>query len=361
MPNVLQASFPRRNNVRGLEKVTVRQVFDHHTLAFLDYQISDKKDYLLPPENAPVQIRWGSSPVGVRGFHGYVNHYETLPDAAGRAMTRLVAIGTSKRMNTMNTSSWQGATRSAIVRDIAARHRLRSVVHDHPYVMEHWATGTRSDFACLKVLAEEIGYRMWVDGATVWFLDPTKMLRTASTMVTPHLSGRDIRHIEVLGGSNIPGVIEASRRRVQFGLDYNTNEFFEVSSGSPGDPTEVIPNAVTTLSEAQQIEDAASRKQRDNLALKATINGNARLYPGALLRVESGRVNNDQGGLWLVNETTHEITQKDFTTRLLGTRSQGQFPLVRTTSTLREAPGLTQTVIRDGVTWEAALQEHVHV
>lgn len=362
MPNVLQAGFYKRKSIRGLEKFTLRQKFGNHTIAFLDYQINDKREFLLPPENTPVTVKWGVSPVGTRTFYGYVNHQEIETDERGTAFTRLVCVGTSKVMNSVNALSWERTTRSGIARSFAEVHNLRSVIHKHPFVLDDWASGTRSDFIALRELADEIGYRVWVDGPTLWFLDPSILLRTASSWDTPVVAPHQIRNVEVMGGSWIPGDIKATRKRVQYGLDYITNQFFEVgSSGDPLHPIEVVPKTVTTVEEASQLEDADARKRSENYVIKSLIDGNARLHPGALVRFPSGRVNSDQAGLWMVNEAVHEITSREFTTWVSGSRGMNQAPLVRATSTLRETPGLSHAMIRNGLTWEAALQEHVHV
>lgn len=360
MSNVLQAGFYRRRAIDGLQRVTVRQKFSNHTIAFLDYKFDNHRDYLLPPENTPTTIRWGSGPSGVRTTYGYINHYETTAGEQGEALTRMVLVGTSKKMNAVNTSTWQGQSYSAVARDIVTRHRLRSVIHDHPFVLENWATGTRSDFQSLKALADEVGYVLWVDGSTAYFLDPTRVFQDASSMSTPRVKNQVIRKAQVLGGSNIPGEMRSSSRRVQYGLDLRTNEFFTATSGDITHPTEVTTATVNTFSEAQQVADAAERKQREYYVLKATLDGNAALYPGAVVQVESGRVNRDQEGLWLTTEATHEITTTDFETQIVATRGADQFPAMRVRSTVRGASGLMPAVVRDGVTWEAALQEHIH-
>lgn len=356
-----QAAFHKRSSVKGLEAVGIRQKFSNHTVATLDYSIRNKHEYLLPPERTPLALRFGDGPTNVRTFYGYVNHYETVTGDNGQAMTRLVALGTSMTMNAANPDAWQGSTRSHIVREIAAKHRLRSVVHDHPYVLTNWATGPRSDFQALKALAEETGFRLWIDGSTVYFLDPSKLLRTASTMSAPMIRQRDIKKIQVMGGTNIPGMLDKATRRMQFGLDYRTNEFFESTSGDKNLPGQMSAVSAATYSEAQAIADAVDRKQQDSYVLKASVRGAAAIQPGTLIRVESGRVNTDQSGLWLVSEATHELTDSDFTTHIVATRGADQQPLLRAQTTVRGAAGLTQAVVRDGVTWEAALQEHVHV
>lgn len=345
----------------GLQKITVRQKFANHTLMFLDYKFDNRRDYLLPPENTPVAAQWGSGPTGVRTTYGYVNHFETTSDDHNEVLTRMVVLGTSKTMNSMTPATWQGQSYSAIARDIVAKHRLRSVIHDHPFVLDNWATGSRTDFQSLKALAEEVGYLLWVDGATAYFLDPNRLFRDASSMTTPRIKNQHVRSLQVLGGSNIPGEMRSSSRRVQYGLDRRTNEFFKATSGDPSHPTEVTAATVNTFSEAQQIADAAERKQRDYYVLKATVDGNASLYPGALAKFDSGRVNSDQAGLWLSTEATHELTTTDFSTQIVATRGVDQHPSARVPSTVRGTSGLVPAVVRDGVTWEAALQEHVHV
>lgn len=361
MPNVLAARFYRHREVTGLQKITVRQKFENHTVAFLDYRITDHKNYLLPPENTLVEAQYGVSPTGVQTFYGYVNHYETTTDDQERAMVRLVAVGTSRVMNAMNPNSWLDTSRSAVARDIVRRYKLRSMIHNHPYVVETWATGARSDFQALKAIANETGYRLWVDGSTAYLLDPLELLRSASSMSTPVVQRRAVRQVQVFGGSNIPGEMEPSTRRIQHGLDYRTNEPFESTSGDPTLPTVVSDSTVNTFGEAQERADATERQQQEYYTLKAQIDGNANLFPGVQVKFESGRVSTDQGGLWLTAEATHEITPNDFFSKIVATRGVDRLPLARVPATVRGASGITSAVVRDGKTWEAAFQEHVHV
>lgn len=362
MPNVLNAVFPGSGpSVRGLQRVLVRQKFANHTVAFFDYAFNDKRQYVMPAENSPVLAKWGETPLGVETFYGYVNHYETATNEQEQALTRLVALGTSKVMNGANPNTWSGMTRSGMAREIAKHYRLRSVVHEHPHVVDNWATGPRSDFRSLKALADEAGFHLWVDGATLYFLDPVRVLQSAATLTVPRFTTEDIRRIQVLGGSNIPGEMTAAKRRVLYGLDYVTNEFFQATSGDWRNPTEVVTANINTFGEAEEITDAAARKEGEYFTLKATLKGNARLRPGALLALDSGRVNTDQSGLWFVNEAEHVITSTDFETKIVATRGADRLPLSRISTTVRGATEQSAAVVRDGSTWEAVLQEHVSV
>jgi hypothetical protein len=356
MPNVVRSWFLKVGPVRGLKKFTVRQNFSHHTVAFLDYQFTDKVQYVMPPENTPFKVQWGVPPLAVSTHYGYVNHYETVTDENGQAFTRLVGLGTSKVMNTASPSSWSDTTRSAIVRDYAKRYKLRSVVHPHPLVVEHWTSGSRTDFRSLKVLAEEAGYRLWIDGSTLYFLDPTLSLKTPSSHPATFRKG-DILSLQIFGGTNIPGETEAPGYKILHGLDYRTNEFFTATSGDPSQPTQVVSKAITTYLDALE-ETVASRKAADHYSLRASVRGNARVHPGSVIWVESGRVNNDQGGLWLVNEAEHVISDTDFVTNLVATRGVDMLPVARNPSTLRDMTETAPAVVRDNATWEAELQEH---
>lgn len=345
----------------GLQRLEIRQKFNNHTLLLLDYDITSKRDYLLPPENTPVEVLYGMGPTNTGYGYGYVNHYETVTGKSGKAMTRMVVLGTSKVMDSVYPTSWTEFTRSGIVREIATRHRLRSVVNNHPAVVENWATGGRSDFQSLKALADEIGYQLWVDGATLWFLDPAQVVRSASSVTTPRIRTRDQRNVKVLGGSNIPGEMKATKRQMLYGIDSSTNEFFEATSGSTLLSTELATTPVDNFLDAQYAADAATRQQQDQAVLKATVAGNAVLAPGVVVNFEGSPASTDQAGLWVANSAEHVIDPVDYTTSITATRGAERLTLDRVPNTIRTASGHARAVVRNGLVWEASLQERVYV
>lgn len=345
----------------GLHRATIRQKFSNHTLLLLDYDIVSKQDYLLPPENTPVEVTYGNGPTASGLGYGYVNHYETVTGQNGKAMTRMVVMGTSKVMDSVNPTAWSDYTRSGIVREIATRHRLRSVVNNHPAVVENWATGGRSDFQSLKALADEIGYQLWVDGATLWFLDPAQIVRSASAVTTPLVRTRHQRNVKVMGGTNIPGEMKASRRQMIYGIDASTNEFFEATSGSPLLATELASTPVDNFLDAQYTADAMTRQQQDQSVLKATVAGNPTIAPGVVVNFEASGVNTDQAGLWVVNSSEHVVDRRDYTTTISASRGAERLTLSRVPNTIRTASGHARAVVRNGLVWESALQERVYV
>jgi hypothetical protein len=361
MANMFRADFHGWRAVSGLSKVTIRQKFGNHTLFFLDYNISTNQRYLLPPENTPFTVWFGIGPLGVRTAYGYVNHLEDRVAGDGHRYTRLVGIGTSKVLNTSIPTSWNGLSRTGIVREIAARHRLRSVIHSHESVLDTWSSGSLTDFRAVNNLADEVGYRLWVDGATLWLLDPHLVLASASPVSTKLVSFRQQRDTQVFKGSNVPGQVRASKRTVQYGVNATSNEVLVSTGGDPNLPVEMLVDPVTTYSDAQLTAIANQTAMQDQSVISATIDGDATLTPGAPIRFNSNAKTFDQAGLWLINETTHEIGAEGFTTSLSASRDKDRLMLSRVPDVVRREGNVSRAVIRNGRTWEAEIQERIHV
>jgi hypothetical protein len=361
MANLYRADFYGWRTVTGLSKVTIRQKFGNHTLFWLDYAISENQRYLMPPENTPFSTRFGAGPLGTRTVYGYVNHLEEKVDGTGRRFTRLVGLGTSKVMNTTTPSAWEGHTRTGIIRDIGARHRFRTVVYSHPEVLEMWVTGAMSDFRAINTLADEIGYRVWVDGATLWLLDPHLVLASASAASTKVVRLPQQRSAQVFKGSNVPGQVKASKRLVQYGLSRSTNEVLVSTSGEVGQPVEMLTGPVSSYTEAQFAANGAQKAMQDQASVTVSFDGDASLSPGSPVRFDASVPSPDQIGLWLVNEAIHEISSDKFTTTVTATRDQSRQPMSRVPDLVRREGILAKAVVRNGMTWEAETQEMLRV
>lgn len=362
MPNkILQPSFFKYGPVIAPIRLTVKQKFGQHTLVFLDYQINRSVEYVLPDEGTPVHVLWGISPTGTRDFYGYNNHYESVTNQQGFATTRLVVIGTSKTMNNVTPTNWVGVTRSGVAREIARRHKLRSIIHPHDVVLENWTTGIRTDFQALQTLADETGYRLWVDGATLSFLDPQRLLMTAQRQSIPQFFGMDIRSAKIMGGAGAPSDGGPNTRKVVHGLDYRTNEFFTATQGGTDVPDQILPVTASTYTEAGNILDAAQKISGSYYTANLVLTGNAAVEPGVLIELGPHPTLSDLSGFWSVTEATHTLDRSDFTSRVTAIRYADQTPDILTTSTLWGSPGISSMVVRDGKHWEASLQEQVNV
>lgn len=358
MANLFRADFYGWRTVAGLTNVTVRQKFGNHTLIFLDYSVSSNQRFLMPPENTPLSLQLGKGPLGVRTTYGYVNHLEDRVDESGRKVTRLVALGTSKVMNTSTPTTWDGHSRSSIVRDLATRHRFRSVVNSHPEALPVWSAGSMTDWQAAKTLADEIGFRLWVDGPTVWLLDPHAALASASSVSTKVVRRAGQRDTNVFKGSNMPGQVAASKRLVQYGVSNTTDEVLVATSGDPSLPMEMSSTPFGTYTEAQYAAEATERIRRDQAVVETTLDGDATLTPGSPVRFADA-VTPDQAGLWLVNSAEHRVSSDAFTTRISASRDKDRPLLSRVPDVVRRESALARSVVRNGMTWEAEIQERV--
>lgn len=359
MANLFRADYTGWRNVAGLAKVTAMQKFGNHTLYLLDYDVTANQRYLLPPENTPFQIRVGQGPLNSGTVYGYVNHYEDVIEGGSRH-TRLVGLGTSKVMNSSNPTTWMGSSRTGILRDIGARHRFRTVTYSHPEVLDSWSTGILSDFKAANALAEQMGFRLWIDGPTMWVLDPQLVLASASLASTKVVRGRDQQGSKVFKGSNVPGSLNASKRVVQYGLNPHSNELIVSATGDRNLPVEMLSKPVSSYSEANYVADARLRASRDQEALEVTFDGDMNITPGSPIRMDA-TANPKQQGVWLVNEATHVISGSAFTTRVSATRESDRLLTSRVPDRVRQNSVLARAVVRNGSTWEAEVQERIDV
>jgi hypothetical protein len=179
-------------------------------------------------------------------------------------------------------------------------------------------------------------------------------------MTTPVVLNADVVYSKVLGGSNIPGLVQATKRQEHYGIDARTKKVFKATSGSPFDQVVMSPGGADTYHEAYHNAQAVTKQSRDQQVLTATVSGNSGFVPGRLVQFEAGPVNRDQGGLWMVNEANHNISAGEYLTELTCTRGADPVGLSRLPVSLSVASANERAVLRNGVTWEAELQERVN-
>lgn len=335
---------------------SLRQKYGNHTLGFIDYKFLNKREYILPEEGADVSVRWGQSPLGVRSFYGYVNHYETYINEDEEQMTRVVLLGTSRELNNVTPQSWRNVTRSSIARSIAKKHKLRSVVHVHQGMVDNWTTGVRSDFLALGDLAEEIGYDFWVDGSTLYFLNPNR-LAGAGAVDAPEFLRDDIYKISVTGGGGSPRDGKTARRKVVYGLDRTTNQFFKATGPKSKYPTEVVAASVGNYGEAKRITDTKPRAVEEFFTAKVSLKGNSAIHPGSPVYLEADDIAPDQEGVWITTKADHYIDEERFTTDVIATRASAR-PGKKAASRIRGVREI-EAISRNGI-WVASRQEHVN-
>lgn len=353
MNRYMRVEYYRSNFSKPLSSIAVMQHFGKHTIAYLEYNVARNKiNPILPGEGTPVKLRWGKGFLHRRTYHGYINHIETVADEGGKLRTRVVCVGTSRRMNEVRPNSWSGLTRTAIVRRIATRNRLRTVLHPHPEVVD-WNGGKKTDFQCLQKLAEEISYQLWVEGSTVYFLDPRKVLTSPLTGNIPTFEASgSLRNLKAISG--------VGERSAIYGLDHRTNEPFMAMSGDRDDPVRSKGLVATTYAEAVSIADSLAAGRMNSFSAKFAVNGNVLVVPTNLFRAD-GRMTAEQRGTWLVTEAKHEMDEDSYTTRGWAVRRDKKGLGANYRSTMRGTVDHMPAVVRDGRFWEAQVMEHVNV
>jgi len=187
--NFINAAF---NGVRPNGTITrfeLRQHYEQHSLAIVDMTVPNvllrTTGGALYPEMTSVQLRWGRSASEQSMFYGYVNHPEVLTDSSGNPTVRYLCLGTSLRMNGTQPRSWTKISPSFLAVEIARKYRLRALLHRSRRTLTSFTITTETDFQALKRLAAETGYRLWIDGGTVYFIDPNVLLTGAATSFVP--------------------------------------------------------------------------------------------------------------------------------------------------------------------------------
>jgi len=357
----------------------VREANASHVLAIIDVVTTPQSRVI--PERTPVQMTWGEAPNSLEDFYGYVHHHQALSPLEGQTgvgnVVRYVLIGTSLPMNQQRTRSWRGVSGSYLARAIAKEHGLRAVVNQSPRVYPYVAQSGNSDFSLLKQLATDVGFRLWVNGATLWFVDPEALLLTPKTRNVPAFSmvnrtgiADSLLGLEVVNGTMVDdgGVLS---NMTAYGFDPRSKRFFKATSGSTDAylqtvsqtaPVESLAEAATTLSASQ----AASRNW---VTAKARVRGNASLRPGSLIRLGGSGVLPDYQGLWLVDSATHSVVLPD--QNVVGANNYvTDLQLVRNSTsalTFKDALSLSPAVestpcrLTDQGLWQASILEERYV
>lgn len=336
----------------------VRQEFGKHTLAVVDYRITGKAEYVLPGEGAPAVVRYGLDGQDFRPFYGYVNHYEGATEDG--TTLRVVMLGTSRRMSDAAPTTWTNLTNTGIAREYAKRHRLRSLIHPHDFERTSWSSHTLTDFQSLNVLADEIGFRCWVDGPTVYMLDPRRIMKSPQSAPL-FFGGETLRKIQVTGGANAPRDEGPLRKSVVYGLDKGTDTLLVATGGSHDNPTRIEARTADTYAEAEWVAAASERKSLDFYTVEMTVVGDSRIVPGAVVGIRANNPATDQQGYWMVTRATHRVTSREYLTDVVGVRGSDQMLSTTVPTVVRGAKQFDGAVVRDGKNWEAILQEHLSV
>lgn len=351
----------------------LRESVGKHQVAIVDFPY---RTSTIPDDRTKVIISWGFGS-NQRTFYGYVNHHEDIISFEQVRMVRMYLLGTSLPMNGQNPQAWKGLTASYIAKRIAQSYGLRSIIHNSKFTIPYWTSASMSDWVMLGKLADKVGYNFWVDGSTLYFIDPSALLKTsASTLVNDLVM--DMATTDTLTEfQNISGPLgvnsaRSSKIQTVYGIDANTHRFIKSTSTKQttdadlplSSLTATYSKAVSSLSEARQANQSMVQRSVWSQA-KAITTNISDVHIGSLVNVMGNWISDDNSGVWMVTGDTHVMEFDDFglphfSVELELTRNQKTDVSFSTITTIKDALASAPAVIRNN-RWESSVLESVYV
>lgn len=302
--------------------VTVEQVWGQHDMVSIRIEYNQGRNMssiVQWPTNALIQMVWGRRPNALQTWYGYLNHSTQSGNADSgthNLQYTYTCIGTSKPMNSESSRVWGNVTPTYIAKQMALRYHLRAVLTSTTQVLTNETQANMSDFAYMNYIAQKTGFRFWVSGGTLYFVDPAVTLSGASSQGVPGyrqdknvLQNQDtMRDFKVMQGDNLPGSAVANRQI--FGIDQTSGNLFSLSTGTSSGITQNNTNRVAqSLSEAGGILQAWQGLSQFYIGATAELFGYSLIYPGKLVYLDGAALPGGNIGYWLVASATHKLSQ----------------------------------------------------
>ena len=379
MSDFIQVAFDDITPKGTVNRFEMRQSYGQHSLAILDMIVPvamlRTTSGALYPEMTAVALQWGRSATEQTLFFGYVNHCEVLTDDVGNPTVRYLILGTSLRMNNGEPRSWTRVTPSFVVAEIAKKYRLRALLHRSTRTLPTFTITTETDFQALQRLTAESGFRLWVDGATVLFVDPNVLLKSAANVFVPTYTS--VTDFSITSGTLVPRPGGVVSEKVVVGRSSATKGSFTVRSntvlktrtedinGFRPPLTTVLPGEVTSYAEARDRLATANRLQ-NWLTATVRLPGAPLLRPGKLISIGGPAVPVDHTGVWHVESARHvmnlsKVAKTAHSTEVEISRNQGTGVDFTSTTQLSGTPDVVGCIRRDGVFWESQSLDIVHL
>lgn len=304
-------------------ELTVQHVYN----AGLPGAFGDPRSGALWPDSTPVSLRWGWWSDDSADFFGYVASSEVMssqemPQFGGvvQLPVRYTLVGASMAMQTRRNRNWPDTTMSAIARQVAAEYNLSPRVETSNVKFEQQMQ-IASDWTFLSDCADQIGYRLYVDGTTLWFVDRAKIAPTrdgtipvfhASRVPGPVDTLRDFR--AVLGDTDPAGGVRAryqttslNRRSGQLALATYTQPRSQVTGKVVAPLLDRQFNDRPSPSYGKAEYNLASQVEWLWVTAQAVTNGDARLRPGTVISLRGSGLGKIHGGYWMVRSAVHRL------------------------------------------------------
>lgn len=316
------------------------QETDKHTIALLDVhyrgrgassgntKATNSWSYL--KENTPVRITYGMYPNYTDDFLGYVASYKILKTTkdnvfAGIITTRVqyTLVGSSMLMQSTVNRAWKHISPSAIASRIAVKNGLRAIIHPYNAVYDY-RLQKASDFQFLCELANEIGYRFFVDNTDLYFVDPNVVITQNTVRNIPQFWALNTPGVKdtletftpsvgtttaevLVAKRSITGINPLTGRIIDANQQYALYEAFTSIPRAPLLSKYDNTYPVESYAEAQQRLEASTLRNQYWTTAEACVIGDYRVKPNKLVEFVGQGVPEDNEGLWLVKSATHKF------------------------------------------------------
>lgn len=350
--------------------VELNETWGHHDVMVLrvEYNRAFPMNSIKPwPDNASIEVQWGRKPQTLNTWYGYVNHHKLSgqADSGTHALQyTYFCIGTSKPMNTVDNQYWGSVSPTYIAKQIAQQHHLRAVVTNTDWVLSSEVQANESDFQFMNRMAAKTGYRFWVGGGTLYFIDPSTVLVGSGSTTVPvyrmdkRLDWQDtLRDFHKLQGDNLPGAPVAQRS--VWGIDTTTGQIFQAKAGAGTVKQNSTVRVATSLGDGQRHVNAWQDLSQWFVAAQAEVFGNSVIYPGKVISLVGNAIPQLDQGLWIVGSAKHlmkvsytnyPVADKYVTQVTLTRNADGPQPTVKGAQKI--SPEFVQCVLSGGV-WQS--------
>lgn len=324
-------------------------------------------------EGTPIQINYGQRPYFVYPFLGYVSSYKLIrsntdPANGNVTMTRVqyTIVGTSQIMQSTNNVAWKHSSPSTIVGNIANNNGFRGIIHTYQAAINYRLQNV-SDFRFVSQLADEIGYRFYVDNTDLYFINPQQLLDRNTNRAVPKFWSNNLPGVydtvvsfnPLVGTITPDGGVVAQRNVIA--LNPNTGQITQATNtpiltASANSSTTIGPQISKYYNEAPaesyyEAQQKATADYHRNLywnIADAELWGDARVKPNTVVNITGTSIPENDAGLWLVQSATHTLTKAPPTGTNVANTYYIQTELVRdqiytaSTTTFSDASAVTQ-------------------
>lgn len=279
-------------------------------------------------EQTPIRITYGMFPNYTTDLLAYVASYKVMKTTkdqvyAGIITTRVqyTLVGVSMNMQSTVNYAWKHISPSAIASKIAVKNGLRAIVHPYKAVYDYRLQNS-SDFQFLCELADEIGYRFYVDNTDLYFVDPNLVIQNPQGNIpqfwalnTPGVKDT-LENFKPTVGTTTSDKLPATRTTMGISGSgilvsaQNQYALYEAFSTTPKTPIITKYDStypVESYAEAQQRLTASAQRNQYWATADAMLWGDSRVRPNHLVEFIGDGVPEDDKGFWLVQKAVHNL------------------------------------------------------